>query len=249
MKRIFFISGALAIVSSMADADNIINGNPFYSPMKGRFYNVLTPIEFNTKFEQFYLRDEFGFGITDALTVSLSTVASYDSSDNPEFGKWAWNNLGLELDWSILGQGENQADIYVGVMQVYNTKHDLEAIEYDWKIGARVGRMTKKWTLAGVVEINYIKDDVSQYDKDAWAMTVGIQGQYLLNSHWNITGELDFDFDLYDVYYNEMRLVFELGVNYNISPTKYIGIYTSKDVTRDFDVAPMVFGGRFGIDF
>lgn len=251
MKKIFFVFGAVLMVcmSGNAFADNIINGNPFYNPTKGRFYNVLTPIEFNTKFEQFYLRDEFGYGITDALTLSLSTVGSYDSSDNPEFGKWAWNNLEMELDWSILEQGENQADVYAGVMQVYNTKHDIETIEYHWTVGARVGRMTKNWTVAGIVEMDYIRDDVSYHDKDAWAMTVGVQGQYLLNSRWNITGELDFDFDLYDTYYDEVQLVVEMGINYNISPTKYVGLYTSKDVTRDFDEAPMAFGGRFGIDF
>ena len=53
----------------------------------------------------------------------------------------------------------------------------------------------------------------------------------------------------YDTYYDEMQSVFEMGINYNISPTKYVGLYTSKDVTRDFDDAPMVFGGRFGVDF
>ncbi len=244
-----YMSGILMFVSGMACADNIINGNPFYGPAKGRFYNVMTPVEFNTKFEQFYLRDEFGYGISDSLTVSLSTVGSYDSSDNPQFGKWAWNNLGVGLDWAILEQGENQADIYANVTQVYDTRHSLETIEYDWILGARVGRVTSNWTLAGVVEIDYIKDDVSDYDKDAWAMQVGIQGQYLFNQRWNMTAALDFNFDLYDKYYDETQLMFEIGLNYNISPTEYIGIYTSKDVVRDFDDAPMVFGGRFGIDF
>ena len=147
------------------------------------------------------------------------------------------------------GLSENQADIYAGVVQLYNTKHNLEAIEYHWTIGARVGRVTKNWTVAGIVELDYIKDDVSYHDKDAWAMTVGVQGQYFLDSRWNITGGLDFDFDLYDTYYDELQFVFEIGVNYSISSTKYIGVYTSKDLTRDFDNAPMAFGGRFGIDF
>lgn len=243
-------ASVLLMISGIASADTaIINGNPFYSPKKGRFYNILTPIEFNTNFEQFYLRDEFGYGITDLLTVSLSTVASYDSSDAPEFGKWAWNNLKLGLDWSILEQGEYQADVYGRVKQVYDTRHDLETVEYDWAIGARVGRMTDVWTLAGVVEIDYIKDDVSDYDNDAWTMQVGIQGQYLFRQRWNMTAALDFNFDLYDKYYDETQLMFEIGLNYNISPTEYIGFYASKDVVRDFDDAPLVFGGRFGIDF
>ena len=249
MKKMFFVSGVVLMMVMSANAQNIINGNPFYSPIKGQFYNVLTPIEFNTKFEQFYLRDEFGYGITDVLTLSLSTVGSYDSSDNPEFGKWAWNNLMVGLDWSILEQGENQADLYASVKQVYDTKHDLETIGYNWTLGARVGRMTKNWTLAGVVELDYIKDDLPHYDKDAWAMTVGMEGQYILNQKWSVIASLDFDFDLYDVYYDETRLVLEAGVNYNFDSMKYLGVYTSKDVTRNFDDAPMVFGGRFGVQF
>lgn len=249
MKKMFFVSSVVLMMVMSANAQNIINGNPFYSPIKGQFYNVLTPIEFNTKFEQFYLRDEFGYGITDALTVSLSTVGSYDSSDRPEFGKWSWNNLMVGLDWSILEQGENQADLYASVKQVYDTKHDLETIGYNWTLGARVGRMTKNWTLAGIVELDYIKDDLPHYDKDAWAMTVGIEGQYILNQKWSMIASLDFDFDLYDVYYDETRLVLETGLNYNFGAMKYLGVYVSKDLTRDFDDAPMVFGGRFGVQF
>ena len=245
----FCVMGAVMFMSGAVYADVVINDNPFYGPQKGVFYNIITPIEFNTKFEQFYLRDEFGYGITDALTLSLSTVGSYDSSDNPEFGKWAWNNLMVGLDWSILEQGENQADLYASVKQVYDTKHDLETIGYNWTLGARVGRMTKNWTLAGVVELDYIKDDLPHYDKDAWAMTVGMEGQYILNQKWSVIASLDFDFDLYDVYYDEMRLVLETGLNYNFGAMKYLGVYVSKDLTRDFDDAPMVFGGRFGVQF
>ena len=245
----FCVMGAVMFMSGAVYADVVINDNPFYGPQKGVFYNIITPIEFNTKFEQFYLRDEFGYGITDALTVSLSTVGSYDSSDRPEFGKWSWNDLMVGLDWSILEQGENQADLYASVKQVYDTKHDLETIGYNWTLGARVGRMTKNWTLAGIVELDYIKDDLPHHDKDAWAMTVGIEGQYVLNQKWSMIASVDFDFDLYDVYYDEMRLVLETGLNYNFGAMKYLGVYTSKDVTRNFDDAPMVFGGRFGVQF
>jgi hypothetical protein len=139
--------------------------------------------------------------------------------------------------------------LYASVKQVYDTKHDLETIEYNWTLGTRVGRITKNWTLAGVVELDYIKDDLPHYDKDAWAMTVGMEGQYILNKKWSVIASLDFDFDLYDVYYDEMRLVLEAGVNYNFDSMKYLGVYTSKDVTRNFDDAPMVFGGRFGFQF
>jgi hypothetical protein len=248
MNKLIVLS-ALAFVTGAANAGNIINDNVFYGPVKGRFYNIVTPVEFNTKFEQFYTYDEFGYGITDSLTVALKTMASYDSSNNPEFGKWAWNNLSLELDWSVLGQGEQRADIYARIQQLYNTKDGLETVAYNWTLGTHVGRMAENWTLAGIVELDYIKDDVSRYDSDAWAMTVGLFGQYLIDSSWSLIGKLDFDFDLYEKYYDEMRLMLELGANYNIDATKYIGLYISKDLVRDFEDAPMVFGGKFGIDF
>lgn len=249
MKKIFFISGVVLITVGSANAQNIINGNPFYSPAAGRFYNVLTPIELNTKFEQFYMRDEFGYGITDALTVSLSTSGSYDSSDNPQFGKWAWNDLELGLDWSILTQGEKQADVYASVKQIYNTKDGLETVAYNWTAGARVGRVTDTWTLAGIVELDYQKDDLPHREHDAWAMTVGMQGQYVIDSTWNLVGGVLFDFDLFDEYYDGERLRIELGANYNISPTKYLGLLMSKDVVHGFEDAPMSFKFQFGADF
>lgn len=249
MKKILFVPVATVLVATSASAANVINGNPFYSPAQGRFYNILTPIELNTKFEQFYMRDEFGYGITDALTVSLSTSGSYDSSDDPEFGKWAWNDLELGLDWSILTQGEKQADVYASVTQVYNTKDSLETVAYNWTAGARVGRVTDFWTVAGVVELDYLKDDLPHFNRDAWAMTVGIQGQYLIDSSWNLVAELMFDFDLFDEYYDGERLRLGFGINYNIDAFKYIGFYTEKDVVHSFERAPMAFKVQFGVDF
>ncbi len=249
MKKILFVPVATVLVATSASAANVINGNPFYSPAQGRFYNILTPIELNTKFEQFYMRDEFGYGITDGLTVSLSTSGSYDSSDDPEFGKWAWNNLQLGIDWSVLTQGEKRADIYASVTQVYNTKDSLETVAYNWTLGARVGRTTDFWTVAGVVELDYLKDDLPHFNRDAWAMTVGIQGQYLIDSSWNLVAELMFDFDLFDEYYDGEHLRLGFGINYNIDAFKYIGFYTEKDVVHSFERAPMAFKVQFGVDF
>ena len=58
-----------------------------------------------------------------------------------------------------------------------------------------------------------------------------------------------FDFDLFDKYYDGERLRVELGLNYNLDATKYVGMYVAKDVVHSFDSAPMVFGLNFGIDF
>ena len=93
MKKMFVLSGVLTMVSGVASAANVINGNPFYGPKQGRFYNLFTPIEMNSEFDKFVMADEFGYGITDQFTFHVATSGSYDSSDNPQFGKWAWNDL------------------------------------------------------------------------------------------------------------------------------------------------------------
>lgn len=249
MKKILFVSGALVCAASGANAANIINGNPMYSPAKGRFYNVFTPLGVNTEFDKFIMADEFGYGITDNLTVMLQTAGSYDSSNNPQFGKWAWNYLQAGLDWTVFNQGEYQSEIYGRVMQVYDTRQHLETVAYNWTVGAQMGRVTDDWVLAGVVELDYLKDDLPHYSRDAWAMTVGLQGQYLIDSAWNFVANIMFDFDLFDDYYDGERLRIELGVNYNIDSTKYLGMLMSKDVVHNFDVAPMTFKIQFGVDF
>jgi hypothetical protein len=248
MKRIF-VSSVLVLVVGTVHAGNIIDGNPLYSPSQGRFYNVLTPLEVNSKFDRFVMADEFGYGITDKLVVKAQTSGSYDSSDNPQFGKWSWNYLQAGLDWTVFDDGERQSDIYGSVMQVYNTRQHLETIAYNWTLGAHVGRVTDDWTLAGVVEIDYLNDDVDYQNSDAWAMTVGIQGQYIVNDKWNWVGELMFDFDLYDKYYDGEQLRLKIGANYNIDVTKYVGFYVAKDVLHGFEHVPATIGVQFGIDF
>lgn len=249
MKKILVLFGAMVITVSGAEAANVINGNPFYSPQQGRFYNIWTPMQVNSKFDKFVMADEFGYGVTDDFTVMLQTAGSYDSSDNPMFGKWAWNHLQVGVDWALANDGGKQADVYGRVMQVYDTRQNLETIAYNWTLGAQVGRVADDWTVAGVVEVDYLNDDVDYVNADAWAMTVGIQGQYIVNDRWNWVGELMFDFDLFDNYYNGEQLQLKIGANYNLSATKYIGWYVQKDLVHGFEHSPAEIGAVFGIDF
>lgn len=249
MKKIVVLFGFVVGISSGAMAANLIDGNPFYSPAQGHFYNLFTPLQVNSKFEHFVMADEFGYGITDRLAAMVQTAGSYDSSDNPEFGKWSWNHLQLGLDWAVADDAENQADVYGRVMQVYDTRQHLETIAYNWTVGVRVGREMENWTVAGVVELDYLNDDVDYKNADAWAMTVGIQGQYIVNEKWNWVADLMFDFDLDEKYYDGEQLRFKLGLNYNIDPAKYIGVYAAKDVVHSFKHSPATIGVVFGVDF
>lgn len=250
MKRLsYFVIGALGVTIGGANAANIINGNPLYNPAADRFYNIFQPVEFDTKFERFVMEDEFGYGVSDVFAIHVATSASYDSSNHPEFGKWSWNDLEFGFDWGIWNENQHHAEIYGDVKQIYNTRDNLQTIAYNWTVGARVGRMTDDWTVVGIFQLDYLNDDLPNDTFDAWAMTVGLQGQYVLNQNWNVVGKMLFDFDLFDEYYDGERLRFGIGLNYNIDATRYIGVYTSKDVTRSFDVAPMKFGFIFGVDF
>ncbi len=249
MNRVVFLSGVLVCLSGAANASNVINGNPFYSPEQGRFYNVWTPMQVNSKFDKFVMADEFGYGVTDDFTLMMQTAGSYDSSDQPEFGKWSWNHLELGADWTLSNDDGNQADVYGRVMQVYDTHQHLETIAYNWTLGARVGRVAESWTVAGVVEVDYLNDDVDYKNGDAWAMTVGVQGQYVVNDRWNWVGELMFDFDLYQEYYDGEQLRLKVGANYNLDELKYIGFYVSKDLVHGFETSPAEMGVVFGIDF
>ena len=80
-------------------------------------------------------------------------------------------------------------------------------------------------------------------------MTVGIQGQYIVNDRWNWVSELMFDFDLFDEYYDGERLRFSVGANYNLDEYKYIGFYAAKDLVHSFKHSPATIGIVFGVDF
>lgn len=249
MKKIIVLSGILMCVATRVNAANIMNGNPFYNPVQGEFYNILTAIEFNSKFNRFVLADEFGYGVSDAFTIHLATSGSYDSSDNPQFGKWAWNDLEFGFDWDLWHENDLHAELYGDVKQIYDTRESLQTVAYNWTLGARVGRMTDSWTVAGVVELDYLNDDLPQDTFDAWAMTVGIQGQYIINNNWNWVAELMFDFDLFDKYYDGEQLRLRIGANYNLDEMKYLGFYVAKDMVHSFDSAPLYFSLDFGINF
>lgn len=248
MKKIFVLLGMFGIVGA-GHAANVINGGPFDGPLAGGFYNVWTPLEVNSKFERFVMSEDFEYGITDDFSISVSTSGSYDSSDNPEFGKWSWNDLEFGFDWDLWHENQLHAEVYGDVKQMYDTRENLQTIAYNWTVGAQVGRMTDNWTVAGVVQVDYLNDDLPQDTFDAWAMTVGIQGQYIVNNRWNWVGGLMFDFDLFDEYYDGEQLRAKVGANYNLDATKYVGFYVQKDLVHSFKHSPAVIGMVFGAVF
>ena len=248
MKKIFLPLGIFGVVGA-GQAANVINGGPFDGPLAGDFYNVWTPLEVNSKFERFVMSDDFEYGISDDFSIRVSTSGSYDSSDNPQYGKWSWNNLDFGFDWTLWQQGELISEVYGDVKQVYDTKHNLQTVAYNWTAGARVGRMAERWAVAGIVQVDYLNDDLPHDTFDAWAMRVGAIGQYLIDDNWNVLGSLMFDFDLFDKYYDGEQLMLKFAVNYNLDTTKYLGMYAKKDLVHSFEHSPAVLGMVFGMVF
>lgn len=250
MKKIFLLSVLLSGIAHTANATHVFNGNPMYHPGQGTFYNVLSPVNFDTKFERFVMADEFGYGVTDFFTVLVQTSGAYDSSDNPEFGKWAWNNLAIGFDWAIDDIGGYHTEVFGSLNQIYDMRHDFDIAGYNWTLGTRVGQFFDDWTIAGVVLVEYLYGTNNPFNYDAWGMSVGLEGQYVLNSQWNVVADLMFNFDLFDDYYDYgEQLVLGVGINYNFDASKYIGLRMGKDWVHSFDRAPMEFEINFGMEF
>ena len=245
---------AFAAVSS-ASAANFKIGNPMYRPDKGVFYNETT-FAMDTEYENYALGTEFGYGFYDWWTVSVATAGSYDSSDAPRYGtKWNWDfvELGLNYRWFDYGN-EWKGDIYGTVAQNYNAREDIEIQYYDWTVGSRYGYVVDSFSLNAVVEAHN-----RSFDHYAWGMDAGLEGQVWLGHHLNLVAGAVYGFNLDhakdNTYYNEFNeygwdpVKVTLGINYNFCKNSYMGVYAHKNVRKGFNVAPMTFGAKFGIQF
>lgn len=248
MKKLALTSLLAVFAVSGAHAANVIDGNPMYRPGEGRFYSE-TSFATDTDFDSYELGEKFGFGITDKLSIELDTILSYDDISDG-FG---WKYLQLGLSYRYMDQGNWKADLYGNVAQFYTTGEDFETLRtdrYNWKAGTKVGYVTHDWTVAGTAEFNYLKDDMSGGDDDDWGLKLGMEGQYVFNSNWNMVAGLDYQFSLGDdKVWGDEDLNAKLGVNYNFDSTKYLGVYLTKELTSDFDERPLGFGIKFGVDF
>lgn len=248
MKKLALTSLLAVFAVSGANAANVISGNPLYRPDTGHFYSV-TSLDMDTDYENFALGEDFGYGISDKMSLFMNTTGSYDSSDTPILGKYSWNNFLLGMSYRYLDQNEWKADFYGKVKQDYNSKDTLETTWYNWTAGTKFGYVMSDWTVAGTVEMNYLTDDQESFDYDAWAMKFGLEGQYSMDSNWNMVAGLDYTANMDDTYVIGNPLIAKLGVNYNMDATKYVGIYATRDLKADSSDDTYGMGVKFGIDF
>lgn len=256
MKKIALTSLFAVVAVSAANAATFNIGNPMYRPDRGDFYSELS-FRTNSDLEQYQAGLEMGYGFYDWWSVSVKTAGSYDSSDEPRFGtKWNWDyvSAGLNYRWFDYGN-EWKGDIYGAVAQNYNARDDMTVTYYNWTVGTRYGYVVDGWSLNAVAEAHNVS-----MDKEAWGMDAGLEGQVWLGKHLNIVGGATYGFKLNNYYiaddlffaneyYDDNPINVKLGVNYNLCRNSYIGVYGAKNVRKGFNVAPVEFGAKIGIQF
>ncbi|MDR0803513.1 MAG: hypothetical protein LBO08_00275 [Rickettsiales bacterium] len=281
MKKIILTSLFAAVAVSAANA-GVIDNNPLYRPNGGHFYSV-TDLATDTAWEGWGLGEEFGYGINDKLSVIATTKLSayFPESDLYGNNNYAWDNFGLKLNYRVLDDKNIKADVYGGVAQNYATTggetkngkfhyknfDDLETTSYDWTVGARAGYTTKEFTIAGLVEYTYSKDDIGT-DVDSGKWTFGLNGQYVIDTNWNITGGASYaltmlgDDNPAKIWANAHVVNAYVGANYNIDDYKFVGVYVAQNwgkastgnssttISSDWEIADeTIIGAKFGIDF
>lgn len=267
MKKLALTS-LLAVFAVSAANAGVIDGNPLYRPSENHFYSVTDVNSHSESTETWKLAEEFGYGITDYLAVILTT----DFSESDWFEPTSWNDFGLELNGRVLDMGGWKADLYGkyefgtiwGATDGFMNGSFLneDATEYTWTAGMRGGYVGEGWTVAGHVAYNYRNiESFNWNDKGLHLLAVGVDGQLMLPYDFNLvagveyTGALDNHNGT-----NQGSWTGTFGVNYNIDPTKFVGVYVDGElghkVANDGDIENgwevkdgFGFGFKFGIDF
>jgi len=227
--------------------DNVINGNPLYRPAANRFYSV-TAISTDTKFNTWGLGEEFGYGITDSLSVFLTGLGS-----TYKFDDYSWDNYGGGLSFRYLNDTNWKGDVYGKVQQngvINSTDNKFFAGSYLWTAGTKFGYTTCDWTVNGLFEYDYthvVGSGNVTLDDSPKSYNVGVEGQYAFNAAWNLVASVIYTMpDLSDYNYFSGKL----GVNYNIDATKYLGLYAFQNLDNsgkfNDDTGLAI---QFGIDF
>ena len=282
MKKLALTSLLAVFAISGANAANVIDGNPLYMPGQNHFYSVTTLGSHTEQGTPYGLGEEFGYGILDNLAVNVTTSLSEDRA----FKEYGWNDFGTKLTFRALDMNGWKLDVYgqYAFTDLYN--HPTEPGEdawfdkdntlYAWTAGVRGGFVGSNWTVAGRTEFVYMNTRSFNWNADeghqgVHALVLGLDGQYVLNDSFSLlagveyTGVMDkyWRGDKNDKVENAGEWFGELGVNYNIDATKYVGLYINGTLNHwkgdDMDMPGAKkgwgfedgfgYGVRFGIDF
>ena len=290
MKKIALTSLLAVVATGAAHASiNVIDGNPLYMPQKGHFYSETSLSSDTNNVDEWVLGEKFGYGINDRVAISVKTSFSeaywfkglkavdldsreYDGNGN------AWNELGADVTWRVVGDKAWKLDLMGGfemtpVWGDHVPFMDKDTTLYAWNVGVRGGYVNNDWTLSAHANFMYVNteafnwgDDDAKFvvwgeDAEFWmnhVLNIGVAGHWTMSDTWSAYASADY-YKIMDHYNDPDNKGFwdlTLGLNMNIDTTKYVGAYLTKKVTREEDGKMNVddangygFGVKFGIDF
>jgi len=274
MKKLFLTSLLAVFAASGAQATNVIDGNPLYMPRAGHFYSV-TDLSSHTHVantaDTVTLGEEFGYGISDKLGIRITT----NFEEDEEFDAYRWGDFGIAGAYRFFDDGGWKADVIgeyaVGPVYDYHRPFLAKAdTDYLWTLGVRGGYVAHNWTIAGHAYFHYFNDESFNWNEDKGFQgmhmaTLGLDGQYLIDSQWNLVAGVEYMGILDDELYGTPGWKIKnagtwegyFGVNYNIDATKFVGAYINGSMNHqggtgadewEFDDG-FGFGMKFGIDF
>lgn len=271
MKKLALTSLLAVFAVSGAHAANVIDGNPLYLPGQNHFYSVSTLGSHTENGTPWYAGEEFGYGILNNWAINVETSVS----ENNAFDNIAWNEMRFGTAFRALDMGPWKLDLMgsYAVDPVWGDHSpflDKDLTEYTWTAGVRGGFMASNWTVAGRAYFNYWNTKSFNWDADkgeqgVHSIVLGLDGQYVFDSHWSVLGTVEYT-GIMDKEWrgipgakvdNAGEWFGELGVNYNIDATKFVGAYIngSMDHWKDngqkgWEVEDgFGYGIKFGIDF
>ena len=262
MKKIALTSLLAVFAAAGANAANTMDGNPLYMPQKGHFYSETSLASATDETNRATLGEEFGYGITDRLAVSVHTSLS----EGDWFDYNAWDEMGADLKWRVIGDGAWKLDLIGGfdmgpVWGDHSPWLEKDDTMYMWKAGIRGGYMTEDWTLSAHANFLYLNTEAFNWGDDEpyyenHILNLGVAGHWAMSDRWSAVASADY-FKVLD-HYNEMETfgywTIAAGLNMNIDDTKYVGAYVTKDIEHEAAGEWVVqdgfgFGVKFGIDF
>lgn len=273
MKKIALTSLIAMFAFAGAHAANVIDGNPLYMPKAGHSYSVsdLGSHTGDDEIKSWRFGEEFGYGVTDKLTVNLAT----EILDERSFDQWSWGDFGLGLTFRALDMGAWKLDVLgeYAVNPVWDNHRpflEKDDTNYTWTLGVRGGYTNARFTVAGHALFNYENTESFNWDEKAGkegihTVDLGIDGQLVLCNRWNLVAGVNYTGRLDDEDRGEPGVKVKnagewgatLGANYNIDATKFVGAYVSADMNHkggtnadEWKVENgFGFGAKFGIDF
>lgn len=254
MKKIALTSLLTVFAAAGAQA-NVIDGNPLYMPTKGNFYSVTDLSSHSENTNMFTLGEEFGYGVTDQLAISVKTAVMEDE----EFDYNAWGDMTFDAKYRVLDRGAWKLDLVgaYGLDPVWDDHRPFLAEEdtvYGWTAGVRGGYTTSQWTVAGHVMFTYMNSESFNWgDEGLHALQLGVDGQYVIDRNWNLTAGAEYTGFMDDEFENAGTWAGYLGVNYNFDATKFVGAYVSASMDHqggdNYDEWEWEDGFGYGVKF